>query len=115
VLLAQDAVESGFRPQARNGQHLGLGQMGAVERRTFGVIDANDPLQSIAGQARYDAVLHRDLGSWMAVFAAYSEGEGAYRARGAAGVESYRDGTTYMDRIAAALANLIRQGWLAAD
>jgi hypothetical protein len=51
----------------------------------------------------------------MAVFAAYSEGEGAYRARGAAGVESYRDGTTYMDRIAAALDNLIRQGWLNAD
>ncbi len=114
VLMAQDAVESSFRPWVSNGQYQGLGQMGAAERRKYGVIDGHDPLQSIVGQARYDAVLYQDLGSWPAVFAAYNEGESAYRARGASGVESYHNGTTYMDRIAAALADLVRKGWLGA-
>jgi len=85
----------------------------ALDQTDIGVADAHDPAQSILGQARYDALLYRHLGSWNAVFAAYNEGEGGYRAHGAAGVETYRDGSTYLDRLAAALESLTGGRWLA--
>lgn len=60
--LAVSRCESGLRTDARNGQYLGLFQMGSSERRLFG--HGPSVAEQVAAAHRYFVASGRDWGPW---------------------------------------------------
>lgn len=76
-------VESGYRPNARNGQHIGLWQLSPVAAKTFGihVSEKSDGrlnlMRATAGALDYLEYLNKRFdGDWLLTLAAYNAGEG---------------------------------------
>lgn len=100
LVLAVVAVESDFRPDIvshRNAQ--GLMQLIPETARRFGVRDAFDPVENLAGGMRYLRwLLARFQGDVKLALAGYNAGEGAVIRYG--GVPPYRETINYVDRVA---------------
>lgn len=76
-------VESGYRPNAKNGQHIGLWQLGPAAAKTFGVQisqKSDGRLNFVrATEAALDYLEYlnkRFDGDWLLTLAAYNAGEG---------------------------------------
>jgi hypothetical protein len=99
LVLAVVAVESDFRPDIvshRNAQ--GLMQLIPETARRFGVRDAFDPVENLAGGMRYLRwLLARFQGDVKLALAGYNAGEGAVIRYG--GVPPYRETINYVERV----------------
>ncbi len=76
-------VESGYRPNAKNGQHIGLWQLSPVAAKTFGIhVSKNSDgrlnlIKATAGALDYLEYLNKRFdGDWLLSIAAYNAGEG---------------------------------------
>ncbi len=76
-------VESGYKPSARNGQHIGLWQLSPAAAKTFGlqVSSKSDGrlnlIKATKGALDYLEYLNRRFdGDWLLTIAAYNAGEG---------------------------------------
>jgi hypothetical protein len=74
--------------------------------KEFGVKNRYDPYQAIMGQARGLKKYHDEFGTWDAAISAWNEGEAGYRKDLGLGVEHYKDGTNYNQRVAAMQQNI---------
>ncbi len=76
-------VESGYKPSARNGQHIGLWQLSPVAAKTFGIHVSSKSdgrlnlIKATKGALDYLEYLNRRFdGDWLLTIAAYNAGEG---------------------------------------
>lgn len=76
-------VESGYRPNARNGQHIGLWQLGPAAAKTFGIQISQKSdgrlnfVRATEAALDYLEYLNRRFdGDWLLTLAAYNAGEG---------------------------------------
>lgn len=76
-------VESGYRPNAKNGQHIGLWQLGPAAAKTFGIqiTQKSDGrlnfVRATEAALDYLEYLNRRFdGDWLLTLAAYNAGEG---------------------------------------
>lgn len=76
-------VESGYRPNARNGQHIGLWQLGPAAAKTFGIHISQKSdgrlnfVRATEAALDYLEYLNRRFnGDWLLTIAAYNAGEG---------------------------------------
>lgn len=102
--LAVIAAESAGRPDAVSGAGAqGLMQLIPATAERFGVEDAMDPAQNIAGGVAYlDWLMEEFDRDPILVLAAYNAGEGAVTRAG--GVPNYDETRTYVPRVLAAWA-----------
>ncbi|MBF9045146.1 transglycosylase SLT domain-containing protein [Rhodobacterales bacterium HKCCE4037] len=102
--LAVIAAESAGRPDAESGAGAqGLMQLIPATAERFGVEDAFDPAQNIAGGVAYlDWLMEEFDRDPILVLAAYNAGEGAVTRSG--GVPNYDETRTYVPRVLAAWA-----------
>ncbi|HKY44757.1 MAG TPA: transglycosylase SLT domain-containing protein [Pyrinomonadaceae bacterium] len=72
MFLWQIGAESGWNPTARNpaSSATGIAQFTKGTAKDFG-IDPLDPLASLDAAAKYDAMLYKQTGSWMAALEKY--------------------------------------------
>jgi soluble lytic murein transglycosylase-like protein len=93
-------AESAYQPHARSHKGAqGLMQLIPATATRFGVTDAFDPAQNIAGGVRYLAwLLDRFNGDVRLATAGYNAGEGAVERHG--GVPPYAETQVYVDRVA---------------
>ncbi|MEM9145458.1 MAG: lytic transglycosylase domain-containing protein [Pseudomonadota bacterium] len=103
VILAVIAVESAGQSRARSPKGaMGLMQLIPATARRFGVRDAYNPGQNIAGGAAYlDFLLKRFRGDIVLALAGYNAGEGAVGKH--KGVPPYRETRDYVVRVLDAL------------
>jgi len=103
LVLAVIAVESAGRPRARSPKGAqGLMQLIPATARRFGVADAFDPVQNVAGGVAYlDFLLARFGGDLILALAGYNAGEGAVERH--AGVPPYAETRAYVVRVLDAL------------
>jgi soluble lytic murein transglycosylase-like protein len=99
VVRAIIHAESAFRPDARsNAGAQGLMQLIPSTAARFGVADAYDPKQNIAGGVQYLAWLMKRFNSDLSLVAAgYNAGEGAVQKYG--GVPPYAETQRYVQRV----------------
>ena len=102
--LAVISAESAGRPEAESGAGAqGLMQLIPATAERFGVEDAFDPAQNIAGGVAYlDWLMDEFDRDPILVLAAYNAGEGAVSRAG--GVPNYEETRTYVPRVLAAWA-----------
>ncbi len=97
LLVALIAIESGWDPGAVSPAGArGLGQLMPATAGELGV-DANDPLQNIAGVARKLRALLERYGDTATALAAYNAGEGAVARFG--GIPPYAETRAYVERV----------------
>jgi len=103
-VLAVIAAESAGQADAESGAGAqGLMQLIPATAERFGVEDAFDPAQNIAGGVAYlDWLMDTFEGDPLLVLAAYNAGEGAVSRAG--GVPNYDETRTYVPRVLAAWA-----------
>lgn len=70
LFVAQIGQESGFNPNASNGNAYGIAQFMPGTAQQFG-INPSDPNASLNAAAQYDSQLYQKLGSWSAALNAY--------------------------------------------
>lgn len=63
LFVAQIGQESGFNPNAQNGNAFGIAQFMPATAASLGV-NPNDPTSSLYGAAKYDAQLYSQYGTW---------------------------------------------------
>jgi hypothetical protein len=99
VVRAIIHAESAFRPNARSHAGAqGLMQLIPATAARFGVSDAYDPKQNIAGGVQYLAWLTKRFGGDLTLIAAgYNAGEGAVDKYG--GVPPYKETQRYVQRV----------------
>jgi hypothetical protein len=99
VVRAIIHAESAFQPNARSRAGAqGLMQLIPATAARFGVADAFDPKQNIAGGVQYLAWLHKRFGGDLTLMAAgYNAGEGAVDKYG--GVPPYAETQRYVQRV----------------
>ncbi|MEM7275139.1 MAG: lytic transglycosylase domain-containing protein [Actinomycetota bacterium] len=104
LIMAVIAVESRGQPGARSHKGAqGLMQLIPATARRFGVDNAFDPAQNIAGGAAYlDWLLREFNGDAILALAAYNAGEGAVRKH--KGVPPYRETRDYVVKVLDAIA-----------
>ena len=93
LFVAQIGQESGFNPNAMNGNAMGIAQFMPATAQQFG-INPLDPVSSLNAAAQYDSQLYNKLGSWSAALSAYgttANGNGPSVAALAQGIDA---GTT---------------------
>lgn len=99
LIRAVIAVESAFRPRAVSPKGAqGLMQLHPTTARRYGVADAFDPEQNVAGGARYLADLVERYGTLELALAAYNAGEGAVERYGRK-VPPYRETRAYVPTV----------------
>lgn len=100
LLQAVIVVESGFDPTAVSPRGArGLMQLMPATAQAYGVVDAADPAQNVAGGARYlRALIDRYENDLELALAAYNAGEGAVRRFGGR-VPPYRETRDYVPRV----------------
>ncbi len=89
-------VESNYNPRAISSKGaLGLMQLAPSTARRFGVSNAFDPTENVAGGVKYlNYLLQRYQGNYPLALAAYNAGEGAVTRYG--GVPPYRETQNYL-------------------
>lgn len=70
IFLWQIGQESGWNPNAQNGQAIGIAQIMPQTAQSLGVNPSN-PIQSIYGAAQYDAQLYNQSGNWQSALTSY--------------------------------------------
>lgn len=98
VFVRMIEVESAWDPNAMSPVGaMGLGQLMPDTAFELGVEDPFDPVQNLAGAAKYLAKQHRRFGSYLLALAAYNAGPGAVSRHG--GVPPYRETRRYVRKI----------------
>jgi hypothetical protein len=102
LILALISVESGGRPAAVSPKGAtGLMQLIPATAARFGVADAADPAENIAGGVAYlDWLMNEFDGDPVLALAGYNAGEGAVRRHG--GVPPYAETRAYVPKVLAA-------------
>lgn len=92
-------AESSYNPRAVSPKGaMGLMQLMPSTARRFGVLNAFDPEQNVAGGVQYLAwLLNRYKGDWRLAVAGYNAGEGAVDKY--AGVPPYRETRAYLVKV----------------
>lgn len=98
VFVRMIEVESAWDPNAMSPVGaMGLGQLMPDTAFELGVEDPFDPIQNLAGSAKYLARQHRRFGSYLLALAAYNAGPGAVSRHG--GVPPYWETRRYVRKI----------------
>ncbi len=98
VFVRMIEVESAWDPNAMSPVGaMGLGQLMPDTAFELGVEDPFDPVQNLAGAAKYLARQHKRFGSYLLALAAYNAGPGAVSRHG--GVPPYRETRRYVRKI----------------
>jgi hypothetical protein len=71
MFLWQIGQESSWNPNAVNGSHVGLGQIGPAAAQDTGLINATDPYQNLDAAAKYDAMMYKQTGNWQDALTKY--------------------------------------------